>query len=282
MKQMDKIREISVCPSALLLAHVDSIWCVWRLHCYSDLTMPSLLRPGAAKRIFGPRFYLYLHIISSPARCGSPLLDDFCLSLTSVPTKFENIKLFHILTLQHASRPTFALGNPKVRIIASTPVLFQVEVLLIIVYLLPKSLGCTGSVGHWRDKCIQVCKPSGTEPSQASVRNSRVCTMASEPFIFSSINCSDCSRACKYKCIYFIISYVHHSIYHKQMLSIPKKGTLHKPMLCSSQRHNRHCGNSLCKIKMLALPWIHLNKQMSEFPVYRVSCEPCACCVLLR
>ena len=116
--------------------HVDSIWCV-------DLTVPSLLRPGAATRIFGPRFlqYLYLHIISSPARCGSPLLDDFCLSLTSVPTKFENIKLFHILTLQHAPRPTFALGNPKVGIIASILVLFQVQVLLIIVYLLPKSLG---------------------------------------------------------------------------------------------------------------------------------------------
>ena len=133
-----KFEKKSVCPSALVMAHVDSIWCV-------DLTVPSLLRPGAATRIFGPRFlqHLYLHIISSPARCGSPLLDDFCLSLKSVPTKFENIKLFHILTLQHASRSTFALGNPKVGIIASIPVwLFQVQVLLIIVYLLPKSLGC--------------------------------------------------------------------------------------------------------------------------------------------
>ena len=72
-----------------------------------------------------------------------------------------------------------------------------------------------------------------------------------------------------------------HDIY--KYWAFPKRTPSTSPHCAVHKRHNQHqSGNSLCTIKMLALSWIHLNKQMSEFPVYRISYESCACCIMLH
>lgn len=119
---MENIQEFSAYVSALLMAHVDSIWCVcvcvW-LRYYSDLPGLFCCDLVLQQASSAQGFHLHLHI-SSPARCGSPLLDDLCLSLTSIPTKnIQNIKLFHIL--QYASSSYIRAWKPKVWISATIP-----------------------------------------------------------------------------------------------------------------------------------------------------------------
>ena len=67
---MENIQEFSAYVSALLMAHVDSIWCVCVCVCVASLLLgfagPFLLRPGAATSIFGPRFsFAFAHIFPS-------------------------------------------------------------------------------------------------------------------------------------------------------------------------------------------------------------------------